>query len=162
MFDKFGEFDSAEEINRSAAAQKQEGDLDAIKAIAKENGLDPEDAEDYIDNVIPELCTPLTAAIGKIKVESESIALFGELEYSRDILNMELMKDSRLQAAVRRKGKTLTGLLGQILKEASNRRKQVPSDIVKAAGLGSQTIYTGGMTKKETIDQIRKYYEVTE
>lgn len=34
MFDKFGEFDSAEEINRAAAAQLKEGDLDAIKTIA--------------------------------------------------------------------------------------------------------------------------------
>ena len=46
MFDKFGEFDSAEEINRAAAAQLKEGDLDAIKTITEENGLDPEDAED--------------------------------------------------------------------------------------------------------------------
>ena len=46
MFDKFGEFDSAEEINRAAAAQLKEGDLDAVKTIAEENGLDPEDAED--------------------------------------------------------------------------------------------------------------------
>ena len=29
MFDKFGEFDSVEEINRAAAAQKEEGDEDA-------------------------------------------------------------------------------------------------------------------------------------
>lgn len=37
MFDKFGEFDSAEEINRAAAAQLKEGDLDAIKTIAVHN-----------------------------------------------------------------------------------------------------------------------------
>lgn len=35
MFDKFGEFDSADEINRAAAAQLKEGDLDAIKTIEK-------------------------------------------------------------------------------------------------------------------------------
>lgn len=48
MFGKFGEFDSAEEINRAAAAQLKEGDLDAIKTIAEENGLDSEDAEDFL------------------------------------------------------------------------------------------------------------------
>ena len=47
MFDKFGEFDSYEEINRAAKAQLEEGDLEAIKTIAEENGLDPEDAEDF-------------------------------------------------------------------------------------------------------------------
>ena len=46
MFDKFGEFDSYEEINRAAKAQLEEGDLEAIKTIAEENGLDPEDAEE--------------------------------------------------------------------------------------------------------------------
>ena len=45
MFDKFGEFDSYEEINRAAKAQLEEGDLEAIRTIAEENGLDPEDAE---------------------------------------------------------------------------------------------------------------------
>ena len=43
MFDKFGEFDSYEEINRAAKAQLEEGDLEAIRTIAEENGLDPED-----------------------------------------------------------------------------------------------------------------------
>lgn len=40
MFDKFGEFDSCEEINRAAKAQLEEGDLEAIRTIAEENGLD--------------------------------------------------------------------------------------------------------------------------
>ena len=38
MFEKFGEFDSYEEINRVAKAQLEEGDLEAIKTIAEENG----------------------------------------------------------------------------------------------------------------------------
>ena len=40
MFEKFGEFDSSEEINRAAAAQLKEGDIEAVYAIAEENGLD--------------------------------------------------------------------------------------------------------------------------
>ena len=47
MWDKFGEFDSWEEINRAAKAQLEEGDMDAVRAIAEENGIDPEDAEDF-------------------------------------------------------------------------------------------------------------------
>ena len=43
MWDKFGEFDSWEEINRAAKAQLEEGDMDAVRAIAEENGIDPED-----------------------------------------------------------------------------------------------------------------------
>lgn len=40
MFDKFGEFDSFEEINKAAAGQKEEGDEAALKDLAKENGID--------------------------------------------------------------------------------------------------------------------------
>ena len=46
MFDKFGEFDSVEELNRAAAGQKEQGDLEALISLAIENGLDKEDAEE--------------------------------------------------------------------------------------------------------------------
>ena len=52
MFDKFGEFDSVEELNRAAAAQKAEGDEEALIAIALENGIEKEDAEDYMDDCV--------------------------------------------------------------------------------------------------------------
>ena len=73
MFDKFGEFDSVEELNRAAAGQKDQGDLEALIALAVENGLDKEDAEDYMDGMMDELANPLTAALGKIKVECEEL-----------------------------------------------------------------------------------------
>lgn len=47
MFDKFGEFDSAEELNKAAEGLKEEGDKESLIELAKENGIDPEDAEDY-------------------------------------------------------------------------------------------------------------------
>ena len=63
MFDRFGEFDSAQEMNEAAAAQLEEGDTEAVIAIAKENGIDKEDAEDFIDGVVPELANPLIKAL---------------------------------------------------------------------------------------------------
>ena len=36
LFEKFGEFDSAEELNRAAAAQLAEGDIDAIYGISEQ------------------------------------------------------------------------------------------------------------------------------
>lgn len=35
MFEKFGEFDSAEELNRAALAQRNEGDAEAVRALAE-------------------------------------------------------------------------------------------------------------------------------
>lgn len=70
MFDTFGEFDSAEELNAAAAGQKAEGDTGALKELAEENGIDEDDVQDYMDGVTDSLCTPLTAAYGKLAVET--------------------------------------------------------------------------------------------
>ena len=75
MYEKFGEFDSAAEINRAAAAQRAEGDDEAILAIAEENGIDKEDAMDYINGDVGELASPLMAAYGKLEVERKVLEL---------------------------------------------------------------------------------------
>ena len=65
MEKKFGIFNTVEELNRAAAAQKAEGDLEALIGLATENGLEKEDAEDYMDSNDPEdcLCNATMAAI---------------------------------------------------------------------------------------------------
>ena len=42
MFDKFGEFDSAEELNAKAAELKAAGEEKRLVELALENGLDKE------------------------------------------------------------------------------------------------------------------------
>ena len=86
MFEKFGEFDSYEEINRAAKAQLEEGDLEAIKTITEENGLDPEDAEDYCTGAIEELTTPSLAAMGKLELEAKDLSLTGALRDWTDFI----------------------------------------------------------------------------
>lgn len=80
MFERFGEFDSVEELNRAADAQRKEGDIEAIKAIASENGIDEDEVLDFVDELSSELATPLMAALGKLKVESEDAKLAGVLD----------------------------------------------------------------------------------
>ena len=77
MFEKFGEFNSAEELNRAAAAQKEQGDEEALILLAQENGIDREDAEDYYDSAVDMLATPAMAAIGKLAIESADLKLGG-------------------------------------------------------------------------------------
>lgn len=74
MFDRFGEFDSVEELNAAAEGQKNDGDQIALYALAKENGIDKEDAEDYWNGNMPQLATTMTAAFGRLSVlEQEEI-----------------------------------------------------------------------------------------
>ena len=58
MFDKFGKMDY-EELIRTAAAEREEGDLEALVTLAVENGLEKEDAEDYMDYIVGLSCNSL-------------------------------------------------------------------------------------------------------
>lgn len=107
LFEKFGEFDSAEELNRAAAAQLEEGDIDAIYGIAEENGLDREDAEDYIDGAAPELCTPIMAALGKLKVEAAELEPQEIMEDWLTYIRIQCAEHPETAEAVRKKAALL-------------------------------------------------------
>ena len=157
MFEKFGEFDSYEEINRSAAAQLAEGDIEAIFALAQENGLDKEDVQDYIDGYQTELTTPAMAAMGKLGVESRDLKITGNLMDQKDLICQMCMEDPELCLAVRKKGKSLSGCLGAILKVSFDKKVRLNEKIVKAAGLRPPLyLYMPGIGEVKTI--IREYY----
>ena len=157
MFDKFGEFDSFEELNRAAAAQLAEGDHEAILLIAEENGIDREDAEDFIDGCTEEFVTPLMAAIGKIKVEAEELKLEGIFEDWKEVITQCCMDDLDICLAVRKKGKRMKICMGKLLKISFDTKKQVPPEICKAAGLNTN-IYMGIPNRTEVKQFVRKYY----
>lgn len=158
MYEKFGEFDSYEELNRAAAAQKAEGDQEALKILAKENGIDEDDMADFWDGTVDTFCTPLTAAIGKIEVEAESLSLFGVFENWKSILIDEAIKNEDLQKAIRKKGKHLKDAMGRVLKAEYDGRKAIPGEIAKAAGIPANT-QVSAMTTKDQKDIMIKYYK---
>lgn len=76
MFEKFGEMDY-EEFIRTAAAERQEGDLEALITLAVENGLEKEDAEDYMEGIVDTLATPYMAALAKLEGEAKELGIRG-------------------------------------------------------------------------------------
>lgn len=166
MFEKFGEFDSVEELNRAAAAQLAEGDKEALIALAMENGIDKEDAEDYIDGCIEELATPLMAAVGKLKLEAEELELKGITLDWKDAVIEECMNNGQMCAAVRRKGKSLRDCMAQLIRYAFENKVQISDKIVsvtKVTHNGKEEamrkpLYLGVPNKTETKKIIRAYY----
>lgn len=162
MFDKFGEFDSYEELNRAAAVQLEEGDNEAILAIAEENGIDKEDAHDYIDGFAPDLVTPLMAAVGKLAVEDKELKLEGLFGDWKEQISQMCTDDEKLCLAVRKKGKRLEECMGKILKISFETKKQVDERICKAAGLRNtgrkDPVYLGIPNRAEVKKIIRGYY----
>ena len=73
MFEKFGEFDSYGEINELAENLLNEGDTESLKVMAKENGIQRDFVDMYLQGEIPVLCDQLTAALGKIDVEAAEL-----------------------------------------------------------------------------------------
>lgn len=157
MFDKFGEFDSSEEINEAAAGLLREGDRESIVMLAKENGIEA-DAEDYIDGVIDTLTTPVTAAFGKLDVEKADL---GTVEIMNDwvqYIKVQCTKSEELTAAVRSKTHSLKGCLAALLKYAWKNQYNVPSDVVKAAGVSASRVTLGIPGQASAKKIIKDYY----
>lgn len=166
MFDKFGEFDSAEEINRAAAAQLAEGDTGAVLALAEENGIDREDAQDYIDGAAPELATPLMAAIGKLKVEKNDLGISGILNDWVEYVQDACSSDPAMAAAVRKKGKSLKMALAGLIRFAFEHKARVSDKIVAVTKVTNNgrmepmrsPLYLGVPNRTEAKKLLRGYY----
>lgn len=143
LFPVFGEFDSCEEINAAAEGLLQEGDKEGLRTLAAENGLE-EEIESYLAGDTTELCDPVSAALGKIKVEKEY-----ENNYLADDIAEYLAAncdDIEFALSVRRKGKRLTEAGKTILKEAKKHKISIN---------GNSCWYCGPMKGYQLI---REYY----
>ncbi len=158
MIRKFGTFDMVEELNRAAAAQKAEGDEEALCALAAENGIAQEDAQDYLDGEVEELATPLMAAVGKLDMEADELGLQSQLKDWKDYLASMCTEDPEMCACVFRADRHLEDFLAAGLKHASYNRVRVPAGIVKKAGI-PQISYIG-MTGRDDLRQIARDYYV--
>ncbi len=158
MFDKFGEMNSYEEINTLAENLFNEGDFESVKIMSKENGIPQEVAEMYLAGNIPELCDAQTAALWKIDVETSELEPKDIMEDWVEYLRGQVMDNKNLALAVRRKGKSLKGMIGALLKWSFAHHREVDKDILKAASVSAQRVTLGipgmGMAKKI----IRDYY----
>ena len=162
MFEKFGEFDSCEEINRAAAAQKEQGDEEALILLAQENGIDKEEAEDFYDGVVDALTNPTTAAIGKLAVESADLKLGGVLEDWVDELRTKCIESETFARAVRRKGKDLAEYIALMIEEGYKNREVVDRRIVDKTKQVKEIIrphdFIIGITDKRTRRRLMEEY----
>lgn len=160
MEHKFGIFNTIEELNRAAAGQKAEGDEEALIALAIENGLDKEDAEDYMDDVTDCLCTPYMAAVGKLELEAKELKLESQLKDWKDYVVQTVMesKNAELCNAIFSPDKQLLNVLATGMKLASKNRVKVDSKIIKAAGLPGSAAYIGMCGRDELKKIVMDYY----
>ncbi len=158
LFERFGEFDSVEELNMTAEGLKEEGDLESLKVLAEENGLDVADAEDYADGIVTELANSLLAALGKLKVEYKELKPCEIMEDWISYIEVCCSESEDMARAVRLKSKSLEGCIAAVLKWSFAHQYQVPDKIKKAAGVNAGKV-TLGIPGSATVKKIiREYY----
>lgn len=166
MFEKFGEFDSAEEINKVAADQLEKGKIEEIIALAEENGIDREDAMDYIDGCVDVLATPIMAAMGKLEIEARELKLKGIVEDWKDNILEICMEEEEVCRAVRKKSKSMACCMALLLRFAFNNKVLISNrivDITKVTHNGKEEpmrkpLYLGVPNRRDTKRIIREYY----
>ncbi len=160
MEHKFGVFSTVDELNRAAAAQKAEGDLEALIGLALENGLDKEDAEDYMDFDTDRFVTPYQAAVAKLGIEEKDLKLESQMKDWKDYIVQIAMEyeGDELSNSIFRPDKKLEDVLAAGLKLASKNRIVVDKRIIKAAGLPDRAAYIGMCGRDELRKIVLEYY----
>lgn len=154
MFEKFGEFGSCEELNAAAQGFLNEGDTDALLGLAEENGIDTEDAQDYIDGYIQEFVTEIQAAIGRIEVQKKHL-----VRQNRDVaermacgvmLSMlaTMVTEKGMADAIMEKGKSVAEVYKAMAEEAKKH----------ASGSGQERQAVSCGTDQELRGILRAYY----
>lgn len=158
MFDKFGELNSCEEINELAENLFNEGDIDSLKVMAKENGIQEDFVEMYLQGDIPVLCDALTAALGKIDIEAAELKPKEIMEDWVEYLRGQCVEDDILARQVRKKGKSLKGCIAALLSWSFKNQQTINEDIIKKAGVTAKKVTLGipGMGRAKQI--IKDYY----
>lgn len=120
LFNKFGEFDSYKELNMAAEGLLKEGDIESLKILGEENGIDKYDVEDYIDGIVTEFSTPMTAAVGRVDIQ-----LKGNKDGAIEVIGSfakGMLTDESIQTAVMKKGKRLSKILDE-MRNAAQKHK---------------------------------------
>lgn len=121
------------------------------------------DAEDYMDDVIEELATPKTAAMGKLDLEKKDLKMSGVLlDWVQELVTM-VMESDEFAGAVRKKGKSLAGYIALTAEKGYENRCVVDKRIVEKMDqvkkiVGSHEFAIGIPDKKTRKELATKYY----
>lgn len=161
MWEKFGGMETAADINELAANMRSEKDMDSIRALAKERGIDAQIADLFIAGNLEELCDAETAAVGKLTVEQADMKLKKPsiIDDWIDYIKAECMSgDSQFTEAVMKNDKTLKGSIGSILRWSFSNQNEIDSSILKAAGVTGARVTMGIPAAGQAKKIIRDYY----
>lgn len=167
LYKEFGNFNSAEEINEKAAELLAAGDTDAVRRLAKENGLDSYEADDYfINGDADRFCTELMAALGKLDVEEKNLKIGGVLSEWTTYIKEMCMEKADIAKAIREKKRSLAECMARLIRFSFENKVRVSDqivDITKVTHNGKEVkidkpLYLGIPDRVTAKKIIREYY----
>lgn len=154
MFDTYGKMTSLEQLNEKAALLKQEGDLEGLVTLAKENGLCMVDAECYMEGRKSQLAYLDDAAMGRLRAEldgidsRDSIMICGMIGMLRQVVR----DNTELQKAVMRADKSAVDCLCRLMEVLV----QTPDKLPDLTSWGKLAI--PDLSQKSVREIVEEYY----
>lgn len=158
MFDRFGNMNSAMEINVLAINLRKEGDVESILILASENGIDPDIADAFVEGDLLYLCDEVTAAIGKIEIETKDLKPAEIMKDWVEYLKSKCFEDVNMAAAVRSSSKNLKSCIGALLEWSLKNQYEIDKDIIKAVGISAGRVTLGIPGMGRAKDIMATYY----
>lgn len=154
MFDTYGKMTSLEQLNEKAALLKQEGNLEGLVTLAKENGLCMVDAEWYMEGRKSQLAYLADAAMGRLRAEldgidsRDSIMICGMIGMLRQVVR----DNTELQKAVMRADKSAVDCLCRLMEVLV----QTPDKLPDLTSWGKLAI--PDLSQKSVREIVEEYY----
>ncbi len=153
MWDKFGELNSAEEINDMAEKLRAEGKTEDVYTLAAENGIDKEMADMFVSEDIDFICDVQTAACGKLDMELKDYQkryVANAIEVTDTLKNMTAREQIKL--SVHKHGVEIDiGTTGEELAKAVRQKGKVLNDILKDVFTRAQEIHNAGNPASDMV-----------
>lgn len=133
MFEKYGYFETAEEINKKATELLSAGNKAGVMELAKENGVENEIADIFCSGEIDYICDNETASIGKIDIEVIELQPQEIFKDWVEYIKASIYKDKNMAIAVRKKDKSIKECISKLLLWSFKNSYEVDKEIIKVA-----------------------------
>lgn len=146
MYDKFGEMDSAEELNEKAVELKENGKNEDLKTLAEENGIDADMLDMFLDGDIDFICDTQCAAEGKLSMELKNY----QKQYVSNAMEVvdaltSMMMRERIKLSVHKAGVDIDiDITGEELAKAVRRKGKSLKTICKKVFTKAGQIHAAG------------------
>lgn len=132
MYEGFGKM-HFDDLNAKAEELANAGDNDAVRQLAKENGLSEELADLYIGGESDYLCEDITdAALGRIDIEADDIGAEEIMGDWADYIRSLIIDRESVAFAVMDPKKSFIGCVGKLAVYSIIHAEPVPSEIIQA------------------------------